>query len=180
MKKENRTLKNKKSYYLFFRNKYIPENIRVIFVLESPPKSGKYFYNNDGRVSEPLFAAMMKAINCDARDKETGLQSFKKKGFIIVDATYVPVNNLNGKPRDEKILQNYQNLVEDLKNLLSGNNIPLIFVKANICRLLEPKLKKDGFNVLNNGVLIPFPSCGQQGNFKEKLAFVLKKANFAV
>ncbi len=169
-----------KSYYLSFRNKYIPKNIRAIFVLESPPKSGKYFYNNDGRVSEPLFTAMMKVINCDAKDKETGLQSFKKKGFIIVDATFTPVNNLKGKPRDEKILQNYQNLVGDLRNLVSGRNVPLILVKANVCRLLEQELKKDGFNVLNNGVLIPFPSCGQQGNFKEKLAFVLEKANFVI
>jgi hypothetical protein len=31
-------------------------------VLESPPKSGKYFYSPEGLVSEPLFSAMMKGV----------------------------------------------------------------------------------------------------------------------
>ena len=61
-------LKIRKSY-LEYRNKYKPENILAIFVLESPPKSGKYFYNNEGDISEPLFKAMMKLIGFEPEDK---------------------------------------------------------------------------------------------------------------
>ena len=41
--------------YLSLRAPYLPEDRKIIFVLESPPKSGLYFYNPQGRVSEPLF-----------------------------------------------------------------------------------------------------------------------------
>lgn len=171
-------LKIRKSY-LEYRNKYQPEDIRTIFVLESPPKSGKYFYNNEGDISEPLFKAMMKLIGFEPRDKESGLREFKKRGLIIVDAVYSPINYPENKQkwRDEKILEWYSMLVKDLKYLVGEKNTPLILVKANVCRLLEDKLKKDGFSVLNNGVVIPFPSTGQQNKFTEKIAGVLAKAN---
>jgi hypothetical protein len=48
--------------YLRFRAPYLPEDRKIIFVLESPPKSGLYFYNPEGRASEPLFGAMMKDV----------------------------------------------------------------------------------------------------------------------
>src|SRR6266571_9219325 len=44
-----------KANYLQFRNRHIPTRTKIIFVLESPPASGRYFYNPDGPVSEPLF-----------------------------------------------------------------------------------------------------------------------------
>jgi hypothetical protein len=48
--------------YLRMRERYLPEHPKIIFVLESPPKSGKYFYNPEGLISEPLFSAMMKGV----------------------------------------------------------------------------------------------------------------------
>jgi len=38
-------------------------------------------------------------------------------------------------------------------------------LKANICRLPNPKLKGDGFNVVNNGSRIYFPSMGDNRIF---------------
>jgi len=43
-----------KSEYLRFRNQYIPPTTKIVFVLESSPASGRYFYNRDGALSEPL------------------------------------------------------------------------------------------------------------------------------
>ena len=168
-------LKTRKSY-LEYRNKYKPENIQAIFVLESPPKSGKYFYNHKGDVSEPLFKAIMKLIGFEPKDKESGLQEFKRRGLIIVDAVYSPINYPENKQkwRDDKILEWYPMLVKDLKYLVGDKNTPLTLIKANVCRLLETKLKKNGFNVLNNGVIIPFPSTGQQNVFARKAAEVFK------
>ena len=48
--------------YLWLRAPYVPEDRQIVFVLESPPKSGLYFYSPDVRVSEPLFSAMMKDV----------------------------------------------------------------------------------------------------------------------
>ena len=48
--------------YIQLRDRYLPKQRKIVFVLESPPKSGLYFYNPDGSVLEPLFRAMMKDI----------------------------------------------------------------------------------------------------------------------
>jgi len=40
-----------KEEYLSFWNRYVPANIRTIFVLESPAASGRYFYNLEGSVN---------------------------------------------------------------------------------------------------------------------------------
>ena len=154
-----------KEYYFPLRNKYFPTNLKVVFVLESPPASGKYFYDEGGILSEPLFSAMMKLLNFNPQNKRDGLRYFAGSGHFLVDATYEPVNKLKGKIRDNTILKNYENLVTDLEKLGDPKQINFILVKANICRLLEPRLLSIGFNVQNNGIIIPFPSSGQQKKF---------------
>ena len=62
--------------YMRLRAPYLPQHRKIVFVLESPPKSGLYFYNPDGRVSEPLFSAMMKDV-IDIKPK-----SKEQKGFV--------------------------------------------------------------------------------------------------
>lgn len=160
--------------YIAKRDKYKPDQIRAIFILESPPKSGKYFYDEDGEPSEPLFKAMMEVIDSKPADKVSGLAEFAKRGLLIIDASYTPVNHhKDGKYRDEKVMVWYPALKKDLIKLSPDSNIPLILVKANICRLLEAPLKKDGFKAVNDGVIIPFPSTGQQGKFRKQIAEVL-------
>lgn len=66
--------------YLRFRAPYLPQHRKIIFVLESPPKSGLYFYNPEGRVSEPLFSAMMKdviGIKPESKDQGKGCASLR-------------------------------------------------------------------------------------------------------
>ena len=48
---------------------------------------------------------------------------------------------------------------------MSDRSTPLILIKANVCRILEPKLAQDGFNVLNRGRVIYFPAWGRQKDF---------------
>ena len=162
-----------KNYYLNLRNSNLPDCLKIVFILESPPASGKYFYDEDGSLSEPLFAAMMKLLNLDPQNKKEGLKCFADSGYLIVDATYEPVNRIKGKARDIKILENYDNLISDLSSLGDPRQIQFVVIKANVCRLLEPRLIDEGFNVINNGVIIPFPSTGQQKNFQTAMKKVL-------
>jgi len=158
-----------KDYYAKLRNKYLPSDLRVIFVAESPPASGKYFYNEDGSLGEPLFRAMMNVLDIKPTTKTEGLKAFRQTGHLLVDATYTPVNKFQGKRRELTILSDYKNLTHDLKNLCGNKNPDVILIKANICRLLERKLRSDGFNVKNGGVIVPFPSNGQQKNFLREM-----------
>lgn len=95
------------SYYINLRNHYNPININLIFLLESPPASGKYFYDTTGEITEPLYKAIMQAFNINAECKEEGLEEFCKHGYLIVDATYTSVNKMTNKDRNKTILDIY-------------------------------------------------------------------------
>jgi len=163
--------KHPKRYYVDLREPYRPRELRHIFVLESPPCSGKYFYDENGGTGEPLFLAMMKMMGRAPNDKREGLLWFKDCGYLLMDATYQPVNKgVSDGRRSQIILDDFNALVEDLLVVNPGQTAPLILVKANICRLLAPRLVQAGFNVLNNGAVVPFPASGQQNAFHRELA----------
>jgi hypothetical protein len=71
------------------------------------------------------------------------------------------------------MLRDYPLPRADLETLLPDKSTPIVLVKVNVCRLLEPRLNADGFNVLNKGVAIYFPSTGGQTKFHEQFANIL-------
>jgi hypothetical protein len=163
-----------RSDYPSFRRQFEPQDVRLVIVAESPPASGKYFYNPKGVISEPLFAALMNQLGYIPATKEIGLREFQRKGWVLVDATYEPVNGLSNAARDKVIERDYPLLRDDLMALLPDQRVPLILLKANVCRLLEPKLREDGFNVINNANPIYFPSNGRQPDFHRQFRAILK------
>lgn len=145
----------KRNHYLDLRRRYEPKIIRLVVVAESPPASGLYFYDPAGAPSEPLFAALMKQLRLSPTTKEHGLCGFQRSGWVLVDATYEPVDKLNrSRSRDRIIERDYTLLREHLVALMPDRSIPLILIKENVCRILERKLVEDGFNVLNRGSVI--------------------------
>lgn len=127
-----------KSRYHNLRKK--PSPLKLVFILESPPVSGKYFYDPTGKTTEPLFAAMMKVIR-----------------------------------ENPAILDDLPELIKDLNRNLPDRGIPVILIKANICRLLKKPLKARGFNVINEDEIIPFPSNGWQPIFHHRLQDLFSK-----
>ena len=95
-------------------------------------------------------------------------------------ATYTPVNQYKeGRFRDKEIMRSYELLLKDLEILTPDKRVPIVLVKANICRLLAAPLKSAGLNVINNGISIPFPSTGQQNKFRKEIALVLLDAKIS-
>jgi len=74
------------------------------------------------------------------------------------------VNELDPSKRNRAIVGGYQSLREDLARLSPDRSVPLILIKENVCRLLEARLREDGFNVLNAGRVIYVPSHGRQND----------------
>jgi hypothetical protein len=158
-----------RDYYIKLRAKYRPPRPRLVIIAESPPAGGKYFYDLSGRVTEPLFRAMMQdVLGIAAASKAAGLTEFAKAGLLLVDATYVPVNkSFSPKERNAKIVKDYPLLLKDLHDLLPNKRTKIMLIKANVCRLLDARLQSAGFNVINRGIIVPFPAFGQQGRFRE-------------
>lgn len=146
-------------HYKKHRGKYVPDRLKLIIVAESPPDSGLYFYDETGKASEPLFKEITRYfLGKEFPGKAEGLRAFADAGYLLVDATYTPVNNR--KDRDDVILQDYPKLRADLKQIMADRPIPVVLIKANVCEILEPLLVDDGFNVLNKGQRVYFPSTG--------------------
>ena len=55
-------------------------------------------------------------------------------------------------------------------------SVPIILVKANVCRVLDSRLTADGFNVMNQGSTVDFPANGRQPYFRERFPLLLKAA----
>lgn len=166
---------NNKEYYINLRDKYLPEKLKTIFILESPPSSGNYFYNPEGKISEPLFSTMMRCvINFQPTDKREGLRKFCEQGYFLIDATYRLVDKLSPAKKREVIIESYPELVKDLKRTINKKKVKIILVKANICRLLENRLLDDGFEVINDKKVLPYPT-GWQKKFCKQVKQLLRK-----
>ena len=157
----------KNNRYITQRNRYLPAAPKLIFIAESPPSSGKYFYDPSGRPTEPLFQAVTRLLKFKPKTKAEGLSEFSQRGYVLVDAIYEPVNKLRPRERNARILSNYRDLIKDLRQIMGARNLPIILIKANVFRLLEDQLKRDGFKVINNGLIVPFPGSGHQKEFQE-------------
>ena len=158
--------------YKSFRNKYKPNNIKLIFLYESPPSNGLYFYDKSGTIGEPLFSAMMRLLDFTPQNKGEGLKEFCRRGCFLVDATYTPVNEMNNTKRKETILNDYIKLKKDLLSIDKSKRKPIIIAKCTLHDLLYDYLFEDGFNIINSEC-IPFPSNRNQNRFYHEMKLLL-------
>src|SRR4051812_24859212 len=79
------------------RRRFRPAKVRVLFVGESPPASGRFFYRGDSG----LYRAMREAFaTLDPSLGDTNfLQAFQERGFYLVDLCAGPVDDLDAKSR---------------------------------------------------------------------------------
>jgi hypothetical protein len=150
--------------------------VRLVVVAESP-----YLYNPAGRNNEWLFTALMKQLGQMPKTKEEGLRELQRRGWVLLEATYEPVEWLGQQvnKRNAIIERDYPMLVTALEELSPDRNAAIILIKANVCKLLDWRLTRDGFNVLNKGISVPFPSHGQQSKFQRQFALLLKTAGLS-
>src|ERR1700683_2436418 len=73
------------------RRSFRPRRITTLFVGESAPQSGKFFY----RGNSSLFYAMKRAFG----GRATFLEDFRKSGFYLDDLVPVHINKLESRER---------------------------------------------------------------------------------
>lgn len=167
-----------RSQYLQLRRAYQPALARLVIVAESPPASGLYFYDPDGRVSEPIFAAFMKLLSLSPLNKAEGLRALQDRGWVLADATYEPIDkkfSARDNARDAVLVRDYPLLKQDLLELSLNMQVPVALLKANVCEVLEPLLTKDGFRVLNRGRKVYLPMNGNQPQFHRVFGEILQE-----
>lgn len=146
------------------RASYRPARIKVLFVGESAPAGGAFFYKQTGQVHGQFHQALAPRIG----DSPTFVEAFKQAGFYLDDLVLEPVNKLSGSKKKALHAANIQSLAERLKTYRA----PLVvaFMKG-IATPVSAAVAASGVPCRLN--IIPFPGNGRQAEFRSAMATIL-------
>ena len=98
------------------RDQYRPSVTKVLFVGESPPESGNFFYRGDSLTTH-VQMAFERALEVKFKSHEPFLQCFKALGCFLDDLSHVPVNGFPPPERESLLKQSVPSFCERLKSL---------------------------------------------------------------
>jgi hypothetical protein len=164
--------------------KYRSDKIKVLFIAESPPAKNKkgelrYFYfDRDDKgeklkgKNQGLYTNMMKVIFekefNDSEPKEVFLESFKGRGFFLIDAVKFPINKGYNKSDRKKLIEKYsKDIGKEIGNLKPEKTIV-------ICKAVYNILVRNDI-IDGNVPSVPFPSRYNVKRFHKSLKEILKE-----
>ena len=77
------------------RRKYRPRRVRMLFIGEAPPASGRFFYNADSGLYRAIRDTFMDALPSLRSSNHEFLESFRAMGCYLVDLCGQPVDRVN-------------------------------------------------------------------------------------
>ena len=176
----NRALRHR---YTTQRNKYKPIKVNVLFIAESPPSSGGYFYVEKTIGKDHLFRETMKALGFwpidrpmrKGCDKRPMLNEFRSIGFFLIDTCEIPVDRLQSRERRLSTVQGALTLPRRVKSLDPDR---ILIVKKTVFKPGRQVLTDAGFgNRILNTKPLPFPSHGNQRKYRTMLKQLTAKKN---
>lgn len=168
------------------RDEYDPRRIglrvKLLWVAESRPASGAYFYISPTTGKDSLFRETMKALGwwpvdepMPARtEKERYLTCFQKCGYLLEDIVQRPVNKgLSRSQRTQAIQDGVQPLLGKLREIDPEH---IIIIKGPVYEELTPALLKSRFGsrLLNQGP-IPFPGSNHAIEYRNAIVSLLDR-----
>ncbi|MEE9447388.1 MAG: hypothetical protein V3V09_05480 [Arenicellales bacterium] len=169
-----------KAYYKKLRKQWAPDTPRLIVIAESPPADGDYIYKAKGSRRESLFMELLiQLFGVVPKNKADGLRAMQQWGIVLLDATYTPLYDLKPKAKNQALVKSLPALMKELNTFKQAKQTPIILIKKNVCDLLEGPLLGEGFNVVNDGAMVPFPGSGQQGKFRSAFSKILAEHIYA-
>jgi len=154
--------------YEILRERYRPKVVRVLFIGESRPAQGTFFYCQ----SSNLFEYTNQAF------EQSGIMPFNLNTFMglgcwLYDVCDQPVNNLETADRIAFITQGISALEKAIQDL----SPEYIFVvkKGDFGRLVYPHVIAAGYIDNLTACSLPFPACGQQRRYVQELSAMLQK-----
>ena len=142
------------------RGHYRPNGISVLFVGESPPDSGKFFYYENS----PMFNHMRRILGQQLfRSTEDFLQKFKASGCYLDDLVPKP-----GKPSPECRRQAIPELAERIREYRPRVVVALL---KRIGDDVRTSVEQSGVEASVHET--HFPGNGQQGRFEQDIKTIL-------
>jgi len=145
------------------RARYRPDTIKVLFVGESAPAGGEFFYAGNSQV----FCALRDALAPHLGSGDF-LANFQAAGFFLDDLSLEPIDWQTASQRKRAHAANVASLATRLRDYRP--QAVVAFLKA-----IEPSVRdacrQAGLASVPSAV--PFPGNGQQANFRRELGALL-------
>lgn len=151
------------------RIQYKPDTIEVLFIGESRPKGGMFFYNADSN----LYRETKKAFDEYFGENIFILDAFKKWNYWLYDICENPVNGLNRQERNDEIHRK----LPDLEKLVRTKNPKFLIVckKGSIMKEIRKSSIMTKYREDQTIFFLPFPCCGRQKEYRSGLTNALTK-----
>lgn len=148
------------------RNDFKPSKTKILFVGESRPSSGTFFYDKNSK----LYRYTKEAFENVRID--FSLAKFKEMGCWLYDVCKEPISHIKSKSVKRKIIEKY---IPDLISVIKDLSPKYIIVVKKTC------MEKVFSSVLEMGHLLnidafntSFPSYGRQREYVNELTEILK------
>jgi hypothetical protein len=149
------------------RASYRPSQITTLFVGESAPVSGDFFYYGNTALKRHVQAAVEDSIGGDGSEF---LDRFKRFGWYLDDLVLTPVNHLKKPERIAMCLAARSSLAERIAKYRPTAIVALL---KSIQPIVDAAAIEAGSTA--ERFAVPFPGMGQQGKFKIAMAQILPK-----
>jgi hypothetical protein len=148
------------------RAQFRPQQIKTLFVGESAPVSGEFFYRGDSN----MLRYMREVVESVFGKSGDFLGTFKNYGWYLDDLVLEPVNHLNHPERKSRCREAQKSLTTRIAEYQPG---------AIVCLLSSIRDDVEAAAVESGSVAprfsVPFPGNGQQGRFRAKMIEILPK-----
>jgi hypothetical protein len=155
------------------RLRYKPSKVRWLFIGESPPANGTFFYKADSNLSRYTQKAFSIAFEKRFTDGAEFLNFFKAQGCYLIDLCNDPINNL---PNSERNYQRMHGAISLPERIAAHSPHGIIVVMKAIVKYIRPAVKQAGLEHLPFYTLL-FPSMGNQHRYTNALVQVIHKEN---
>lgn len=151
------------------RQRFKPEQVRILFIGESAPAGGTFFYTMDSLLYDATQAAFRETVP-DLLTEQNFLQSFRALGCWLVDLCDRTVNRL---PDDEREAARDAGVDRLAATLKAEAPSAIVNVMLAIGPWVDTAIADAGIGVRARFDL-PFPRRGQEWRYIDELASALR------
>lgn len=148
------------------RTGHRPRRITTLFVAESPPASGTFFYYGNGHLGRYLQRAIEDVMPGDGGF----LERFKSYGWYLDDLVPTPVNHLTSRERTATHL----GAAPDLQRRIAEYRpLAIVCLLKSISVIVRIAATGAGFD--GQFFEVPYPGNGQQRRFHQQMMEIIPK-----
>lgn len=149
------------------RNSYRPNKVEILFVGESRPQGGTFFYNGNSNLYKYTKQAFEQAGN------EFSAERFRQYGCWLYDVCDISVNGLPRLERREQIRLGLPRLLVTIKEL--SPKFIIVVKKGEMREIIFKQVCEHGYIDQETAYNVPFPASGRQAEYRNELSEIIRQ-----